>query len=80
MIEELNSSLKAGEFHHGVWNLSQPQWGKTLVEPERMRYVHQFQVFDRGKQHLWLKYDDKKVTIRIRYIKNKTLPSDTFIF
>jgi hypothetical protein len=32
-VESLQGALKAGELHHGVGNLSRPQWHKALVEP-----------------------------------------------
>jgi hypothetical protein len=31
-VKHLNGFLEAREFHHGVWDLSEPKWFKTLVE------------------------------------------------
>lgn len=32
LVEQLHSALEASELHHGVWDLTHPQWHKTLVE------------------------------------------------
>ena len=37
LVQKFNSSFKSGEFHHGIGDLSEPEWRQTLVEPERKR-------------------------------------------
>lgn len=37
LIEQLHSSLEAGELHHGVGNLPHPQRDQTLIETEFKR-------------------------------------------
>lgn len=32
LVKQLHSTLEASELHHGVWDLTHPQWHQTLVE------------------------------------------------
>ena len=33
-VQEFHSSLKTGKLHHGIRNLSHPQWRKSLVKSD----------------------------------------------
>lgn len=32
LIQELHSTFEAGKLHHGIWNLTHPQWHQALVK------------------------------------------------
>lgn len=32
LVQQLDGLFEASELHHGVWDLSHPQWHQTLVE------------------------------------------------
>lgn len=40
LVKNLHGFLEAGELHHGVWDLSAPQWDQALVECTVALFVH----------------------------------------
>lgn len=40
LVQQFNGLFEASELHHGVWNLSHPQWNQTLVETSNTFFLH----------------------------------------
>ena len=36
-VKSFNGTLEASEFHHGVWDLTHPEWWQSFVESEVKR-------------------------------------------
>lgn len=58
LVEGLDGSFKSGELHHGVWNLTHPQWGQALVETAHALLAgNLWETFSEGVGETWLGLD-----------------------